>query len=95
VLPVAYVKTHMHAENERHLTEIANDADIIIPCWGNRNKLPRELRPQLDKTLALLRRSGKPLYHFGLTASGDPRHTLMIGYDTPLTEWISTQEPSP
>ena len=33
------------------------------------------------------RASGKPLLCFGLTKSRDPKHPLMLGYDTPLIEW--------
>jgi hypothetical protein len=25
--------------------------------------------------------------HFGLTTSGDPKHPLMLGYNTPLVNW--------
>jgi hypothetical protein len=36
---------------------------------------------------AALLNSGKPVKVFGLTASGDPKHPLMLGYDTQLVEW--------
>lgn len=74
-------------ENDRHLREIMRDADILVPCWGSRAKLPRHLRPRLDAVLGLLRDSGKPIKIFGLTASGDPAHPLMLGYSTPLVDW--------
>lgn len=85
------VRSHMHAENEMHLLEIANDSDIIVPCWGNRTKLPKELRPQLGVTLDILRSAGKPIMCFGLSKTGDPRHTLMLSYDTPLIPWDDTK----
>lgn len=78
------VASHGHSINEYHLRKICEDADLIIPCWGDRTKLPKELRPRLGITLDLLRASGKPIMCFGLTKIGDPRHTLMIPYDTPL-----------
>lgn len=71
-------------DNRRHLHEIAAEADILVPCWGSRAKLPRELHMQLDVTEEILRDTGKPLMVFGLTASGDPKHPLMLGYDTKL-----------
>ena len=81
------VADHKHGDNAMHLRQICADADIVVPCWGRRDKLPAYLRSYLEPTLHLLRSSGKPLFTFGFTASGDPLHTLMLGYDTPLTRW--------
>lgn len=74
-------------ENARYLTEIINEADILVPCWGNRAKVPRRLRWMLDELLGTILSTGKPVKHFGLTRSGDPKHPLTLGYDTPLTDW--------
>lgn len=73
--------------NRWHLEMIADDADVLVPCWGDRAKVPRELHAQIDQTLALLRATGKPVKHFGLTKGGDPKHPLMLGYDTPLVPY--------
>lgn len=73
--------------NQQHLREIAAAADVLIPCWGARGKVPRDLHHLIDAALHLLRQTGKPVMHLGLTASGDPKHPLMLGYDTPLIEW--------
>lgn len=78
------VLDHRHEENREHLIAIVADADMVVPCWGSRDKLPPALRPQLDATLALLRSTGKPLMCFGLTGSGDPKHPLRLAYRTPL-----------
>lgn len=71
--------------NRLHLFAIADDADILVPCWGSRDKLPKPIRHYLDRFLADLLATGKPVMTFGLTKSGDPAHVLMLGYDTPLT----------
>jgi hypothetical protein len=47
------------------------------------------MRNDFDTVLAMLQTSGKPVKHFGLTQSGDPKHPLMLGYDTKLIEWAS------
>ncbi|WP_250865629.1 DUF1643 domain-containing protein [Caballeronia sp. INSB1] len=73
--------------NIEHLQRIIADADVLVPCWGNRSKAPRHLRNDFDMVLAMLQTSGKPVRHFGLTSSGDPKHPLMLAYATPLTEW--------
>ncbi len=73
--------------NAPHLLDIVRDADILVPCWGNRTKVPKSLQPRLDDVLHMLLASGKPVMHFGLTNSGDPKHPLMLGYDTQLAEW--------
>lgn len=74
-------------ENDAHLLQIMKDADLIIPCWGNRLKLPLSLRHRLNQVSVMLSLSRKPLKCFGTTASGDPKHPLMLGYATQLVEW--------
>lgn len=71
-------------DNAEQLAQIAADADILVPCWGNRAKVSPGLRYHFDNTMRTLRKVGKPIKTFGLTASGDPKHPLMLGYDTAL-----------
>ncbi|KVP84495.1 hypothetical protein WJ95_20230 [Burkholderia ubonensis] len=73
--------------NDVHLSRIVADADLLVPCWGDRGKLPKCLRPRLDFVTNMLRASRKPVKVFGLTATGDPKHPLMLPYDTPLIDW--------
>ncbi len=74
-------------ENQRHILAMAAEADVLVPCWGDRAKVPKVMHNELDELLGLLTRTGKPVMHFGLTKGGDPKHPLMLGYDTPLTLW--------
>lgn len=74
-------------ENDAYISAIIRDADVLVPCWGNRMKLPPPLRPRLDALADMLHASGKPVKVFGFTKGGDPRHPLMLGYDTPLEQW--------
>lgn len=74
-------------ENQRHILAMAAEADVLVPCWGDRAKVPRVMHNELDELLALLRGTGKPVMHFGLTKGGDPKHPLMLGYETPLTPY--------
>lgn len=74
-------------DNDRHIAEALAKADILVPCWGNRTKAPKHLRHRFDWMLAQMRSTGKPIKVFGFTNSGDPKHPLMLGYDTPLTDW--------
>jgi hypothetical protein len=73
--------------NEWYLQQIIAEADVLVPCWGSRMKLLPALRPKLDNLASMLSASGKPLKIFGLTASGDPKHPLMLSYETPLIDW--------
>lgn len=75
-------------DNFRYILEIIDEADLLVPCWGARSKLPRILHPQLDALRALLISSGKPLKVFGLTQGGDPLHPLTLGYDTQMVDWV-------
>jgi len=82
-----HAKDAVGPDNLRNLQQIIADADVLVPCWGQSNKVIKPMRTRLSALLHLLRSSGKPVMHFGLTASGDPRHPLMLGYDTPLALW--------
>jgi len=66
--------------------QIISECDIIIPCWGNRSKIPMRLRPAMERMKNLIRDSGKPVKVFGFTKSGDPMHPLMLGYNTTLKD---------
>lgn len=70
-----------------HTTEIINDADILVPCWGDTDKVPPKLQFAFDVLMDALVSSGKPVMHLGLTKGGDPKHPLMLAYDTPLMPW--------
>lgn len=70
-----------------HTTDIINDADVLVPCWGRTEKVPPRLQFAFDVLMDALVSSGKPVMTFGVTAGGDPKHPLMLGYDTPLVPW--------
>lgn len=72
-------------ENIAYLLMIAAEADVIVPCWGNTSKVPKELRHHFGTTTDAISCYGKPVMTFGASKSGDPLHPLMLGYDTPLT----------
>lgn len=63
------------------------ECDVIVPCWGSRSKVPKELHYHFDRMLRRCVSSGKPIKHFGLTASGDPKHPLMLSYSTELQDF--------
>lgn len=81
---LALVADPVGSENLLYLLEIIDEADILIPCWGHRAKVPQRLWPHIDKLRELILAAGKPMMMFGITSSGDPKHPLMLGYDTPL-----------
>lgn len=71
-------------DNDRYLDEIIAEADILVPCWGNTGKVALLWRQHFTHVALKLMHSGKPVKIFGRTSSGDPKHPLMLGYDTPL-----------
>jgi hypothetical protein len=87
---LAHAADPVGPENDSHLARIIADADLLVPCWGSRQKLPPRLRHRMDDLRDLLFASGKPVKIFGLSKSGDPLHPLMLGYNTPLIEWPRT-----
>lgn len=74
-------------DNASHTEGVLDEADIIVPCWGSRVKVPKRLHGSLDRLGRVVKGLAKPVMCFGVTASGDPKHPLMLGYDTPLIPW--------
>ena len=62
--------------NDAAIAESAPWADQIICAWGTHGEhLGRG--PEVER---LLRATGRPLYHLGLSKAGHPKHPLYIGY---------------
>jgi hypothetical protein len=74
-------------QNADYLKQIADEADVLVPCWGNTEKVPPGLRPAFNWISLMLMHAGKPVRIFGRCANGDPKHPLMLGYDTPLVDF--------
>ena len=60
---------------------------MFIAKAPDRRALPKRLRERWLDVLQIARRIGKPLHCFGTAKDGQPRHTLMLAYDTPLEIW--------
>jgi hypothetical protein len=74
-------------DNDAHLRQIMADADIVVACWGPLAKLPPHLRRRWYKVCRIADEVGRQLWCFGTAQDGQPRHTLMLAYDTPLMPW--------
>lgn len=69
--------------NDAAIVESCPWADQIICAWGTHGAhLNRG--PHVE---ALLRNTGLPLYHLGLTQAGHPKHPLYISYSQQPQEW--------
>jgi len=73
--------------NGEYIRDSIARSDILVPCWGNRAKVPKKLRGHFYDMLGLMLASGKPIKVFGLTKSGDPMHPLRLSYSTQLQDW--------
>lgn len=83
-------------QNNWYLNQIMEQADIIVPCWGSINKVPKELQYRFDEVHRLIdthKCKGKPVLCFGTTKNGSPKHPLMLGYNTPLIEYDIEDKP--
>lgn len=69
--------------NDEAIAHSAPWADRIVCAWGSHGA-------HLDRGRAverLLRGTGQPLHHLGLTRDGQPRHPLYIGYGQQPEPW--------
>ena len=74
-------------DNDKYLSKIIEEADLLVPCWGSRRKTPNALHQRFDDILSMLASSGKPVMCLGTTKSGDPKHPLMLPYSTELVPY--------
>lgn len=70
-------------ENDAAIADGAHWADQVICAWGaHGDHLERGRRVE-----ELLRATGFPLYHLGLTKAGHPKHPLYISYEKQPERW--------
>ena len=70
-------------ENAQVLRDGMNWADTVICAWGTHG----EHKDQGPRMADLLRETGKPLFHLGLSKAGHPKHPLYIGYSQQPIIW--------
>jgi hypothetical protein len=69
--------------NDAAIRDSLHWADQVICAWGNHGVLGA----RGAAVEAMLRQSGLPLFHLGLTGQGQPRHPLYVGYDQRPEVW--------
>lgn len=70
--------------NDAAIRAMADQADRIICAWGTHGAhLGRGAAVE-----ALLRATGRDLFHLGLSIAGIPKHPLYIGYDKQPVLWL-------
>ncbi|WP_298851855.1 DUF1643 domain-containing protein [uncultured Ruegeria sp.] len=70
-------------ENDRAILDGVQWADQIIAAWGTHGA-HLERGPAVE---TLLRETGQPLFHLGLTKDGHPKHPLYIAYTQQPELW--------
>lgn len=79
-------------EHDFYFREIISEADILIPCWGRREKLRVSNSLFLDDCMNLLLSTGKPVLCLGKTKSGkDPLHPLRLRLGAQLMKWVADE----
>ena len=69
--------------NDAAIAESCLWADTIVCAWGTHGAhLGRGAEVE-----RLMRASGRPLHHLGLTRDGHPKHPLYIGYEVRPVPW--------
>jgi hypothetical protein len=72
-------------DNDHTMTKIAGfSARLDVGRW---HRQPAQLQGRVAHVVALLRETGKPIWCWGRTVDGHPRHPLMLSYSTPLEVW--------
>lgn len=69
--------------NDGMLVMLAQEADILVACWG---AMDNRIWALFKRSLELIKRFNN-VKCLGLTKSGAPKHTSRLGYDAPLIDW--------
>lgn len=69
--------------NDQAITDACHWADKVVCAWGTHGE-HLQRGPAVE---ALMRSSGKPLYHLGLSKAGHPKHPLYISYTQQPELW--------
>ena len=89
ILVTAINPTPAGEGNDAAISEGAHWAGQVLCAWGTHGAhLGRGATVE-----ALLRATGRPLFHLGLSKAGHPRHPLYIGYDRQLEPWPGRATP--
>jgi len=82
-VPEAEIGIISLGSNDAAIAESAGWADQVVCAWGTHGAyLARGAEVE-----ALLRATGKPLWHLGLSKDGHPKHPLYIAYAHPPQVW--------
>lgn len=74
-------------ENDIYLRGIMHEAQCVVVAWGPLAKQPKGLRDRFKRVAEIAEQMKRPLWCFGTANDGQPRHPLMLAYDTPLVPW--------
>ena len=66
-------------ENDLYLAAMLSEADKVIAAWGNGDNLQGR-----DAVVLSLLEDAKPVWTFGLTQKGQPKHPGRLPKETPL-----------
>ena len=75
---------HEQDRGDAAIADSAPWADQIVCAWGTHGA-HLDRGPQVER---LLRATGLPLYHLGLSKHGHPKHPLYIGYAVQPELWV-------
>lgn len=84
---LGHAKDPVGPDNDRHIEQILRDGDLHVAAWGSLNKLPETMRGRWKDIVRIADRVGCRLHCIGLNNDKHPRHPLMTGYDTSMSEW--------
>ena len=73
--------------NDDAILSGCNWGDCTIAAWGNHGIY---LSRGFD-VMELLRKSGKPIFHLGISKTGQPKHPLYISYEILPKIWLNNE----
>lgn len=87
VAQLAKVADPVGPENDRHLADLAAEADMVVVAWGRPEKLPRGHVDRWRDVADILETAGKPLHCLTHLKSSHPRHPQILIHEMPLPVW--------
>lgn len=70
-------------------------ADVLVCAWGPLAKLPKPLRGRWQDVVRLVDHPRRPAMCWGTAKDGQPRHPMVLAYDTALVPWTPPASSAP
>jgi hypothetical protein len=84
---VGYSADPIGPNNDAYIYDAILRSDITVVAWGTLGKLPDNLQNRWRDIVEIASNMNRPLYCLEYCMDGQPKHPVMLGYNSQLKIW--------